>query len=118
MLNRVPESTSIVGRVVDGVYARPQALSRVRGVSARGAPEYRRLWRLPRDAGGWVAVSTGERAPSSLSDPPMFELTCLQDDPEDPSEVTIVPAGSAPERYLTEWITADTATAVSVDEMR
>ncbi len=48
----------------------------------------------------------------------MFELTCLHDDPSDPSEVTIVPAGSAPERYLTEWITADTATAVSVAEMR
>ena len=101
------------------MYARPDALSRVRGASARGAPGRRRLWCLPGDAGGWVAVSTGaERPPSSLSDLPTFELTCLHDDPDDPSEVTIVPAGSEPERYLTEWITADTATAVSVAEMR
>ena len=63
-------------------------------------------------------MSTGERPPASLSDLPTFELTCLHDDPENPSEVTIVPAGSSPERYLTEWVTADTATAVSLDEMR
>jgi hypothetical protein len=63
-------------------------------------------------------VSTSERPPPSLADPPTFELTCLHDDPENPSEVTIVPAGSSPERYLTEWVTADTASAVSLDEMR
>lgn len=85
-----------------------------------GRPRRRgELWRLRGNAGGWVAVSTGEeRPPAALSEPPVFELTCLHDDPNDPSEVTIVPAGSAPERYLTEWITADTATAVSVAEMR
>ncbi|MFB6169500.1 MAG: hypothetical protein ABEJ43_11745 [Haloferacaceae archaeon] len=63
-------------------------------------------------------MSTGERTPGSLSDPPTFELTCLYDDPENPSEVTVVPAGSSPERYLTEWVTADTATAVSLAETR
>jgi hypothetical protein len=46
------------------------------------------------------------------------DLTHLYDDPDDPSEVTIVPAGSPPERYLTEWVTADTAAVVSLVEMR
>jgi len=46
------------------------------------------------------------------------DLTHLYDDPDDPSEVTIVPAGSSPERYLTEWVTADASTAVSLAEMR
>jgi hypothetical protein len=73
---------------------------------------------LPGDAGGWIAVSTSERPPASLADLPTFDLTCLHDDPENPSEVTIVPTGSSPERYLTEWITADTGTAVSLGEMR
>lgn len=104
---------------MDRVYARPDALSRVWRVSPRGPPGRGGLWCLPGDAGGWVAVSTGEeRPPSALADLPTFDLTCLHDDPDDPSEVTIVPAESAPERYLTEWITADTGTAVPVSEMR
>jgi hypothetical protein len=47
-----------------------------------------------------------------------FELTYLYDDPDDPAEVTLLPAGAEPERFLTEWLTADTTTAVSLDEMR
>jgi len=51
-------------------------------------------------------------------DDPDTDLTHLYDDPDDPSEVTVVPAGSEPERYLTEWVTADAATVVSLAEMR
>lgn len=77
----------------------------------------RRSARPPRDAEGWVAVSTGERPPAARPGP-TADLTCLLDDPDDPTEVTLVPVGSPPERYLTEWVTADTATAVTLDEMR
>ena len=62
-------------------------------------------------------MSTSERPPTAGQDPGP-DLTCLFDDPDDPSEVTLVPVGSPPERYLTEWVTADTAAAVPLDEMR
>lgn len=59
---------------------------------------------------------------STTPDPPAFDLTILYDDPEDPSEVTLVPgdsdSDSDPARFLTEWITADTETAVPLSETR
>ncbi len=63
------------------------------------------------------SVSTSERSPPASQDT-QADLTCLFDDPDDPSEVTLIPVGSSPERYLTEWVTADMAAAVSLDEMR
>lgn len=45
-----------------------------------------------------------------------FDLACLFDDPDDPSEVTIF--DPAEETTTTRWITADRETAVMVTEMR
>jgi hypothetical protein len=56
------------------------------------------------------------RVDSPHDDRPEFELECLFDDTEDPSSVTIFyPRG---ERTVSEWVTADTATAVSVEDIR
>lgn len=63
----------------------------------------------------------GASAPASsagtpLGEEPAFELECLFDDVDDPTEVTVFfPRGA---RTVTEWITADVETAVSVAEMR
>jgi hypothetical protein len=52
---------------------------------------------------------------SPLDARPEFELECLFDDTENPSSVTIFyPRG---ERTVSEWVTADTGTAVSVDDI-
>ena len=66
---------------------------------------------------GVGSVSTSKRSPPASQDP-QADLVCLFHDPNDPSEVTLIPVGSSPERYLTEWVTADMAAAVSLDEMR
>lgn len=57
---------------------------------------------------------------STAPNPSALDLTLLYDDPEDPSEVTLVPGDSDPDpaRFLTEWITADTETAVPLPEAR
>lgn len=53
---------------------------------------------------------------SALEERPEFELECLYDDTEDPSSVTIFyPRG---ERTVSEWVTADTDTAVSLEALR
>ncbi|WP_336327967.1 hypothetical protein [Halovenus sp. HT40] len=47
---------------------------------------------------------------------PEFELECLFDDMEEPTELTIfTPEGSA---TVSEWITIDRPSAVSVTEIR
>lgn len=64
-------------------------------------------------------MSTTETHPPDgdvLTEQPEFELACLFDDLDDPTEVTIFyPRGA---RTVTEWITADVATSVSLDEVR
>jgi hypothetical protein len=56
------------------------------------------------------------RVDAPLDERPEFELECLYDDTEDPSSVTIFyPRG---ERTVSEWVTADTGTAVSLDDLR
>lgn len=50
------------------------------------------------------------------TDRPAFELECLFDDLEAPTEVTVFyPRG---ERTVTEWITADVETAVPLGDAR
>lgn len=71
-----------------------------------------------REASGRTGAARGGRVSAEQPSPDRDDLTHLYDDPDDPSEVTIVPAGSPPERYLTEWVTTDAATAVSLAEMR
>lgn len=52
----------------------------------------------------------------ALTESPDFELECLFDDMENPTEVTVFfPEG---ERTATEWITADETVAVPVDDLR
>lgn len=46
---------------------------------------------------------------------PSFELDCLFDDVDDPTEVTVFVTGS---QTVSEWITADVDTAVPLDEIR
>jgi hypothetical protein len=50
-----------------------------------------------------------------LASYPNFELSCLYDDDDDPSEVTVFPGK---ETSTTEWVTADVDSAVSLDEVR
>jgi hypothetical protein len=53
---------------------------------------------------------------ATLTDEPEFELECLFDDMEEPTELTIfTPEGSA---TASEWITIDRPSAVSVTEIR
>lgn len=59
-----------------------------------------------------------QHAPSTrdLSSCPEFELACLFDDMDDPSELTVfTPEGNA---TATEWITVDREQAVPLDEIR
>lgn len=52
---------------------------------------------------------------ASLSEWPEFERECLVDDPEDPTEVTIL--GNYDDADLTTtWLTADLDTAISMEE--
>jgi hypothetical protein len=54
--------------------------------------------------------------PVELATAARYELHCLFDDVANPTEVTVFsPEG---ERTMTEWITADTTLAVSLDELR
>lgn len=51
-----------------------------------------------------------------LADAPEYELECLFDDMENPTEVTVFyPEG---ERTATEWVTVDESVAVSLSEIR
>lgn len=60
----------------------------------------------------------GARQTSSggrLASYPDFGLSCLYDDDDDPSEVTVFPGEAA---STTEWLTAEVDSAVSLDEVR
>ena len=58
-----------------------------------------------------------QRTPAGelLASYPEFGLSCLYDDDDDPSEVTLFPGT---EMSTTEWVTADLDSAVSLDEIR
>lgn len=52
-----------------------------------------------------------------LASYPDYALSCLYDDDDDPTEVTVFP-GERGELSTTEWITADVESTVAVDEVR
>jgi hypothetical protein len=52
-----------------------------------------------------------------LASYPDYVLSCLYDDEDDPSEVTVFP-GAEDELSTTEWITADVESTVAVDDLR
>lgn len=52
-----------------------------------------------------------------LASYPDYVLSCLYDDEDDPSEVTVFP-GEEGERSTTEWITADVESTVAIDDAR
>lgn len=63
-------------------------------------------------------MSVQQSAPGDLlASYPDYVLSCLYDDENDPSEVTVFP-GEEGTRSTTEWITADVESAVAIDELR
>lgn len=52
-----------------------------------------------------------------LEELPEFRLTCLFDDEENPSEVTVFPASNGPD-LSTRWITVDAGSAVPLESVR
>ena len=52
-----------------------------------------------------------------LASYPDYVLSCLYDDEDDPSELTVFP-GEEGELSTTEWITADVESTVDIDEVR
>ncbi|EMA03835.1 hypothetical protein SAMN05443574_102347 [Haloarcula vallismortis] len=63
-----------------------------------------------------MSATTSPPTDTDLNETPEFELDCLYDDPEDPSELTIFPSDS--HQSVTEWVTADRSAAVSLEELR
>jgi hypothetical protein len=63
-----------------------------------------------------MSTTTTPPSEADLDETPEFELDCLYDDPEDPSELTIFPSNL--QESVTEWVTADRSAAVSLDELR
>jgi hypothetical protein len=53
---------------------------------------------------------------AELEAAPEFDLECLFDDPENPSEVTITTPDT--EQSVTEWVTVDRSTAVPLEEVQ
>jgi len=63
-----------------------------------------------------MSATTSPLSNSDLNEAPEFELDCLYDDPEDPSELTIFPSDR--HQSVTEWVTADRSAVVSLAELR
>ena len=63
-----------------------------------------------------MSTTTTPSSDTDLDEAPEFELDCLYDDPENPSELTIFPSDL--QQSVTEWVTADRSAAVSLDELR
>ncbi|MEF8974248.1 MAG: hypothetical protein V5A15_05105 [Haloarcula sp.] len=63
-----------------------------------------------------MSATTTPPSDTDLDETPEFELDCLYDDPENPSELTIFPSDL--QQSVTEWVTADRSAAVSLDELR
>jgi hypothetical protein len=55
-------------------------------------------------------------AKADLQELPEFEIDCIFDDTETPTEVTLILPET--ERTLTEWMTADTSDAMDLSEIR
>ncbi|MFT4947072.1 MAG: hypothetical protein ACI8TL_001312 [Natronomonas sp.] len=63
-----------------------------------------------------MSIQERSDADEELTDEPEFELECLFDDMEEPTELTIfTPEGEA---TASEWITIDRPSAVPVTEIR
>jgi hypothetical protein len=60
--------------------------------------------------------ATGAVRGAELEAPPEYELDCLYDDCDDPSELTIFSPTSP--GLATEWVTADASSAVPLDRDR
>lgn len=74
------------------------------------------MWTLQGDAPLMSASDESFNASVELEESPKFELECLFDDVDNPSELTIFsPDGT---HTATEWITVERAAAVSIDELR
>ncbi|AJF25545.1 MULTISPECIES: hypothetical protein [unclassified Haloarcula] len=63
-----------------------------------------------------MSTTTTPPSDTDLDEAPEFELDCLYDDPENPSELTIFPSDR--QQSVTEWVTADRSATVSLDELR
>lgn len=63
-----------------------------------------------------MSVTTEPPSDTELDETPEFELDCLYDDPENPSELTIF--ASDIQQSVTEWVTADRSATVSLDQIR
>jgi len=63
------------------------------------------------------AIDRRERPAAGLTRLPEFDLAFLYDDEDDPTEVTIFPAGFE-EDLETNWITIDCRHAVPLDRVR
>ncbi|MFB6222997.1 MAG: hypothetical protein ABEH86_04910 [Haloarcula sp.] len=63
-----------------------------------------------------MSASTDPPPETELDESPEFELNCLYDDPEDPSELTIF--SSDLQKSMTEWVTADRSTIIPLDRIR
>ncbi|EMA34225.1 DUF7511 domain-containing protein [Haloarcula japonica] len=63
-----------------------------------------------------MSATTSPLSDTDLNETPEFELDCLYDDPEDPSELTIFPSDR--QQSVTEWVTADRSATVSLEKLR
>ncbi|EMA19854.1 MULTISPECIES: DUF7511 domain-containing protein [Haloarcula] len=63
-----------------------------------------------------MSATTSPLSDTDLDETPEFELDCLYDDPENPSELTIFPSDC--QQSVTEWVTADRSATVSLEELR
>jgi hypothetical protein len=57
------------------------------------------------------------RSGELLASYPEYVLSCLYDDEDDPSEVTVF-SGTDDDRSTTEWITADVESTMALDELQ
>ncbi|MFU1781007.1 hypothetical protein ACM16X_06485 [Haloarcula japonica] len=63
-----------------------------------------------------MSATTSPLSDTDLNETPEFELDCLYDDPENPSELTIFPSDR--QQSVTEWVTADRSATVSLEKLR
>lgn len=66
---------------------------------------------------GSDSVEQSAELPADLASLPEFECSYLYDDADDPSEVTVY-LDAADVDLMTNWITADCETAVSLEDAR
>lgn len=70
---------------------------------------------VPGNRAGEIMSIGQSQSGDLLASYPDFGLSCLYDDEDDPSEVTVFPGGK---RSTTEWLTADVESAVALEDVR